>query len=476
MAEHFWRTRIRTASAILLFGTALLCLVDALDRQSKGQHVGLAITLSLCLVVTGGLSLVMPWRSIGPLWRAIPFLTVVAATMAAISDGAIFSSPNVAVGLSVVGAMALTYLGVVSRPGVALLGGLVVLGVMLVASIQEPDAVGLAVPLFAIPVSALVAELISALAARTKTISDRDVQRIARLTKLEDVLRGFRRPGSLIQAADQVAIAARDIFEVQRVTVVLRDAAGGLIPVTIGPPSPRAPDKSTADLVSETIGGKEPLLVPTGYNGTMLVLPLPAAEAPAGAVLVYPVPDDDPSFTLDLARLFGVQVGIAIEHLFEIDKLSKASTRDELTGLGNRRHADALLQALQVGDAVIVLDLDGFKRVNDTFGHPAGDEVLRELSAHLQDALRDSDTSARLGGDEFLIVARRAHADPLAVAERVINGWSSANHAQTTLSAGVALHQPGVKPDDTFQRADQALLKAKAAGKNQANLYTTDVE
>ncbi|MEZ5341607.1 MAG: diguanylate cyclase [Acidimicrobiales bacterium] len=99
---------------------------------------------------------------------------------------------------------------------------------------------------------------------------------------------------------------------------------------------------------------------------------------------------------------------------------------------------------------------------------------LRDLSAHLQEALRDSDTSARLGGDEFLIVARRAHADPLAVAQRVINGWRSANHAETTLSAGVALHRSALDPDQTFERADKALLQAKAAGKNQAKLYSGD--
>ncbi|MEZ5341606.1 MAG: hypothetical protein R2706_09165 [Acidimicrobiales bacterium] len=127
-------------------------------------------------------------------------------------------------------------------------------------------------PLFATPVSAAVAELLAALTARTNAVTARDAQRIERLTRLEDVLRG---------SADQDRSPGRqsggdrgcDIFDVDRVTVVLRDATGDLIPVSIGPPSPKAPDSDTAALVSQTIGGQEPILVPTGYNGTMLVLP-----------------------------------------------------------------------------------------------------------------------------------------------------------------------------------------------------------
>ncbi|MEZ5341605.1 MAG: hypothetical protein R2706_09160 [Acidimicrobiales bacterium] len=146
MAEHFWRTRVRAAAAVLLFGTALLCLVDALERQSDGHSVGLAISLSLCLVITGGLSLLMPWRTVGPLWRVIPFASVLLATLTAIADGEIFRSQNVAVGLAVVGVMSLTYLGIVSRPWGTGLGGVAVAGVMFAAVMKAPDSVGYAVP------------------------------------------------------------------------------------------------------------------------------------------------------------------------------------------------------------------------------------------------------------------------------------------------------------------------------------------
>jgi diguanylate cyclase (GGDEF)-like protein len=85
---------------------------------------------------------------------------------------------------------------------------------------------------------------------------------------------------------------------------------------------------------------------------------------------------------------------------------------DELTGLPNRRlFADRLTNAIDRSDrmrtrlALLILDLNGFKAINDTMGHQAGDQVLREVSAHLRRSVRASDTLARLGGDEFIVVA-----------------------------------------------------------------------
>jgi diguanylate cyclase (GGDEF)-like protein len=251
---------------------------------------------------------------------------------------------------------------------------------------------------------------------------------------------------------------------------VLRDIPDGLISVTLGPSSNEEPTAETATLVAEAIGGDQPRLVPGSGGQTMLVVPLPAADVPAGALVVHPLGSEDAEFSVDLARLFGTQVGIAIQHLFVISELRRATTRDQLTGIGNRKHAEALLQALEEGDAVILLDLDGFKEVNDPRGHAAGDQVLLDLSDHLRLCLRDSDTSARLGGDEFLIVARRAFADPLAVADRILVGWSSSGRS-TTLSAGVELHESGMAAQDTLERADRALYQAKAAGKNRAHMW-----
>jgi diguanylate cyclase (GGDEF)-like protein len=426
--------------------------------------------LALALVLSGAYAGFTDWNRMRAAWRILPAVVALLGVLGAIFWAGSADTAYASIGLAAAAVLILTYVGFALPPGSALFFSPLVVLVLLGAHLREEFRVSLALPLVAVPVAALLGELVSALVDRSLRTASRFSSRKERLTRLEDVLRRFSRPGSLREAATEVAEAAIEIFEVERATVVLRDTRGGLIPVTLGPSSDEEPDEETARLVAETIGGEEPRLVPTSGKQSMLVLPLPAADVPAGAVVVHPMESDDPEFSLDLARLFGTQVGIAIEHLFVIDELERATTRDELTGIGNRKHADALLQSLQQGDAVILLDLDGFKEVNDTLGHAAGDQVLQDLSAHLRHCLRDSDTSARLGGDEFLIVARRAFADPLAVADRILIGWSNSGRS-TTISAGVALHDQEAEPSATFDRADQALYQAKGAGKNRAHMW-----
>lgn len=463
-----WRERYRTAASALLVGLSLLAVLDYVARGSdlRGPSI---LYLALALLLAGGYVFFVSWTEIRPLWRIVPAVAGLGAVLAAVFWANTAATAHATIGLAAAAVMILAYVGFVLPPGSALLFSPLVIGVLLQANRMEEFRVNLALPLIGVPVAAGLGELVSALVDRSLRTQDRFASRSDRLARLEDVLRRFRRPASLEEAAEEVALAALEIFDVERATVVLRDTTGGLIPITLGPSSAEAPDPRTAELVVETIGGDEPRLVPN-LDQTLLVLPLPATDVPAGAVVVHPITAEDPNFTLDLARLFGTQVGIAIEHLFEIDKLERATTRDELTGIGNRRHADTLLNSLEDGDALILLDLDGFKAVNDTLGHAAGDQVLQDLSQHLRTCLRDSDTSARLGGDEFLVVARRAFADPVAVAQRILRGWASSGRS-TTLSAGVAVHDAHVTIDETFERADQALYRAKAAGKNRAQMW-----
>ncbi|MEZ5379514.1 MAG: sensor domain-containing diguanylate cyclase [Acidimicrobiales bacterium] len=471
MAESLWGKRYRVAAAVLLGGSALLALLDLAARSGSTSASAALTLIAIALALTAVVAAFIPWENIDNPWiRLLPAAVATIALVGAITVGGAASTRYAPVGLTVIAALILGFVGFVSAPGLSLGLSPVLLLTLLLAYWRESDRLSLALPLVAVPAGALAAEVVSALVDRVTRSGSQGDTRLQRLGQLEDVLRRFRQPGSLEQAAHQVAAAATEIFDVERATVVLRDTQGSLIPVSVGATTNNAPGPLASQLVAKAVTGDQPEFIPTETNGTMLVLPLPAAEAPAGAVLVYPIATTDPEFTLELARLFAVQIAIAIEHLFVIDELNRATTRDELTGIGNRRHAEALLRALQPGDALILLDLDGFKTINDTQGHPAGDLVLQALSRHLQETLRDSDTSARLGGDEFLIVARRAFADPLTVANRVLLGWEHQAHG-TTLSAGVALHEADHPSEETFERADRALYRAKAKGKNQAQLW-----
>ncbi|WP_206201851.1 sensor domain-containing diguanylate cyclase [Thermus tengchongensis] len=150
---------------------------------------------------------------------------------------------------------------------------------------------------------------------------------------------------------------------------------------------------------------------------------------------------------------------------------------DPLTGLRNRRYLDLVLerelfrvQRYNRPLSLLVLDLDDFKKVNDTYGHPAGDRVLRALARCLEEHLRQSDRPVRLGGEEFAVLLVET---PLAQAVRLAGRLRQAVAALKvppvagmTASIGVAEARPEDSPLSLLKRADDALYQAKRRGKN----------
>ena len=159
--------------------------------------------------------------------------------------------------------------------------------------------------------------------------------------------------------------------------------------------------------------------------------------------------------------------------------LDRMSRVDALTGLFNRRHLEEELRrqgstARRHGTplAALLLDIDHFKRVNDTYGHPAGDLVLQEFGRRLQGHLRAGDVAGRWGGEEFLVLLPGTdRAAALTVAERIRAATSEAPVVTdgmpilVTVSGGCAVGWPD-GPDELVSRADAALYAAKAAGRN----------
>jgi diguanylate cyclase (GGDEF)-like protein/PAS domain S-box-containing protein len=145
--------------------------------------------------------------------------------------------------------------------------------------------------------------------------------------------------------------------------------------------------------------------------------------------------------------------------------LRETANTDPLTGVGNRRLVDRLLEMLSPGDALVLIDLDNFKLVNDRLGHQFGDRVLIDLAEHLKSQLRDGDEVARYGGEEFLVVLRNAREGGIKFATRMAVDWASTAPA-ATFSAGVAIHHEGAPSAATFRLADQALYQAKRNGRN----------
>lgn len=160
--------------------------------------------------------------------------------------------------------------------------------------------------------------------------------------------------------------------------------------------------------------------------------------------------------------------------------LEYAATTDPLTGLYNRRYFDDALEEYlaafkRIGKPVgmILLDIDRFKAVNDTYGHDVGDEVLRQIASCLSEFTRYHDVVARLGGEEFAILSPNVTAGQLsALAERMRNAIAALAidagnvRLRITVSAGVALWDGRQKGQELFKRADAQLYEAKRQGRN----------
>jgi diguanylate cyclase (GGDEF)-like protein/PAS domain S-box-containing protein len=171
-------------------------------------------------------------------------------------------------------------------------------------------------------------------------------------------------------------------------------------------------------------------------------------------------------------------------------RLQHLAHHDPLTGLANRvllqeRLQSAVEQAARKGTqgALAFLDLDNFKYINDTFGHEAGDEVLRAIAARLKDNMREDDTVARVGGDEFVLVITN-QPSPRHVAdlvERIRRSVSQSvrvdgNEILPGTSIGVSLFpQDGDSVDRVMRAADAAMYHAKSLGKNNCQFYSTEL-
>ncbi|MDP2784254.1 MAG: diguanylate cyclase [Sulfurimicrobium sp.] len=163
------------------------------------------------------------------------------------------------------------------------------------------------------------------------------------------------------------------------------------------------------------------------------------------------------------------------------DKLEAMAHYDVLTGLPNRAlFFDRLSQAIaqtrrsQGQFALMFVDLDGFKAVNDTFGHDTGDALLKAVAEHLQECVRESDTVARMGGDEFTLILRaiRGARDAASVAEKILATLAAPYHllgheCRIGASLGIVLYpQHGSNAEELLSQADNAMYAVKKAGKN----------
>jgi diguanylate cyclase (GGDEF)-like protein len=217
----------------------------------------------------------------------------------------------------------------------------------------------------------------------------------------------------------------------------------------------------------------------------LISIPLIARAQIKGVLNIYRVGEDgvfsDEEF--ELAKRFGDAAALALDNAQIRARLEHQAQTDSLTGLFNHRSFhERLLNALQEASrthrpaAILMLDIDDFKRVNDVHGHGVGDELLRLLADALRGCVRPDDVVCRLGGEEFGVIMHTCDGeDATTVAERIVEKLAELDFpavGRLTVSVGLALGpEHAMNPRELAACAEAAMMTAKAQGKNRIVLY-----
>jgi two-component system, cell cycle response regulator len=316
------------------------------------------------------------------------------------------------------------------------------------------------------------------------------------------------RAGSLAQLLERLIRGLRVSYQLDAVTLALHDpqheirhllAGDGLaldeleavqFVDALTATAPQAANLERPWLGRFHLADHELLLPGVRSGGSLALIPLTRQEQLDGVLVFFSA--DPRRFSAALASDFlahlGVVAAICIENAVNRARLVRSGMTDFLTGFHNRRYLQARLreelaraQRARQPVACLMVDVDHFKRINDQYGHLAGDAVLREVAQRIDAEMRVSDTGVRFGGDEFAIVLPQGNVgDGERVAARVLHAIRGqpvplGGHAAetVTLSIGVAAAAPDqatrdykVVADRLIAEADAALYRAKSAGRN----------
>ena len=186
-----------------------------------------------------------------------------------------------------------------------------------------------------------------------------------------------------------------------------------------------------------------------------------------------------------LIELFSQLVGASIGNVKLFERIQRQATRDGLTSLVNHRTFYEILEkelwrSRRHGGQIslIMVDVDNLKKINDAYGHRAGDRVIKKISSKIKECIRQIDTPARYGGDEFaIILPNTSLSDAVVVAERMVDAVANSpitwkrEQIALSISVGLGQYDANTSPEDITSRSDQALYVAKQAGKNTVRIF-----
>jgi len=321
---------------------------------------------------------------------------------------------------------------------------------------------------------------------------------LSRTLDLDGILEAVIRTSSAITGHDAAAVAISSGLgddsrpSVMRVGGELGERAEGF-EVEEGSLAARAIEQASMVSVRDLLerDRKTPVLgkkVDPSGMGSVLVQPLPFKKEAKGALVFFG--REKNAFSEYVIRATGILADLAaasIQNAFLFGEMERKAVTDGLTGLHNHRwFQDKLSQEIEragrIGNrvSIVLLDIDHFKKVNDTYGHPVGDEVLKGVAKTLKSSIRQVDSSARYGGEEFVLVlvgadlkGARDFSERLRkkISRLVFRG--DGTEFSVTLSMGIAVYPDDAenKPD-LIEAADQALYRAKESGRNRVVCFS----
>lgn len=368
------------------------------------------------------------------------------------------------------------------------------------------------------------AQQIAALEARVRELTqqlqefkDEGQRNEALLRKMQQRELTLLRAGSLAELMERIISGLRLSYQLDAVGLVLLDpqheirhllAGDGLVPDELSGVqfvdvlqglAPQLASLEKPWLGRYRKADHELLLPGITHGGSVALVPLSRGGQLDG-VLVFCSADGlrfRAGLGTDFLAHLGVVAALCIENAVNRARLVRSGLTDFLTGFHNRRYLHARLreelaraQRSHQPLACLMIDIDHFKRINDQYGHLAGDTVLREVAQRIEGEMRTSDTGARFGGDEFaMVLAPASLADGERVAERILQAVGrdpvavGAMRETITLSIGVAAAAPADGPHDfkalaegLIAQADAALYRAKGAGRNQVAVGGAEAE
>ena len=471
----------RAAGLVYLAAGALVLGVDTIAPQLRGRH-SLAM-VGIASAVFGAVVLVLPWQR----WRARAQLTLAAFAFVLFAAGGTVAHGAVGPFLAML-PLPFVFVGFTQRPGSASLIVPAAAIALVLAGRFHFDATLMLTLVFALPMSAIVGETLAQAQLRRSRAE-------GRVERLLEAVRILARVNDARAGAQLVAALAAELLGADAVSVLLADRKGSrryLNRAFFGHPALADAAPLLVDALpiepmlrsGRTTFVAEPsrlqhIAPAASCVRALAIVPLPADDAaPIGVVIAMWTTTRRrlPASARQAAELLSAEAGRMFQRIRDAAELAHDAQTDPLTELANRRTFSRALSTLQPGDAVIIVDLDHFKAVNDRFGHQAGDDTLRQLARCLRDTARQVDCVARYGGEEFAAVLPEAGAGGArAMLTRLRRAWS-ALEPRTTFSAGIAVHESGRPARETVRLADRALYAAKEGGRDRDVVAPDGVE